>query len=194
MNQGNWMERTGATKGKLALVGVLAIILVGVIVTQVSNYRAQQGAHLPKEPREAARTASQPPQEVPAVEPETASPEQSHRAVAQWPERTLQEIVRHDPLVVPSWYQVELPPNPTTNLAATEDPQSAAAAAAQRRLRNSVVLDELRQQGATIVVLAEGSKAAAIGEQRLRVGDTIEGFQISDITLQGVVLSEIASP
>ena len=53
---------------------------------------------------------------------------------------------------------------------------------------------KLREQGTRIVVLTDGEKVAWIGDQSVRIGDSIQGFRITDITAAGVVLTAEKSP
>ena len=44
MAEKSWAERNGVTPGKLVLIGVLAITLVGVVVMQVNNHTASSSS------------------------------------------------------------------------------------------------------------------------------------------------------
>ncbi len=196
MNDAGWMEKAGATKGKLALVAVLAVVLVIVVAGQLGGGSTTADVKRPGATSESPAT----PGRVAVVQPSQESSPAS--AVANdapaWPDLSLEDIVRHDPLAVPAWFQTVVPDNDPTEAEerafAEERLAAAAAAEAERQQRNAIVLEELRQQGAQIVVLAGNDKVAAIGERWVRVGDRIEQFEITDITRGGVVLSEIRQP
>jgi len=194
MKEQNLMQRMGATPGKLALVGVLAVILVAVVVRQLPDKTAapeianrrptsnhKQVAHKP--------TPTQP-KNIPAkskfekTKSSTNSKEQPLQKPT-WPELSLDTIVAFDPFAPPEWL--------TAARAAEQsgDPDGLHLSEASRKKRKNEVLAELRKQGTTIVVISKEEKRASIGEQSVRIGDHIEGFLISDITKQGVVLSEI---
>jgi hypothetical protein len=50
----------------------------------------------------------------------------------------------------------------------------------------------LKKQQTKIVVITDSERVATIGDQSFRVGDTIEGFQVSEITKRGIVLTELS--
>jgi hypothetical protein len=53
------------------------------------------------------------------------------------------------------------------------------------------VLEELKNQPAKMIMITSDDRVATIGEQSFRVGDTIEGFQVTAITTEGIELTEI---
>jgi Sec-independent protein translocase protein TatA len=175
-------ERTGATRGKLALVGVLAVVLVVVIVVQLPG---------PSNVDKAATTAVSSLAELDKVDNDKAESNSETKQTKktridtpprQWPELSMDTIIAFDPLTAPSWYVAAARVEPTKeqddpSLAAAEDDARAAA------------LATLQQTGTTIVLIANGERIATIGDQSVRIGDSIEGFQVSDITDQGVILT-----
>jgi hypothetical protein len=175
-------ERIGVTRGKLALVGVLAVVLVVVIVVQLPG---------PASVDKAATTAITSLGELEQVdndkgesnsETNQANKNRIDTRPRQWPKLSIDTIIAFDPLVTPSWYvaaaQVE-PTNEQDDLSLAEAEDNARAAA----------LATLQQTGASIVLIANGERIATIGEQSVRIGDSIQGFQVSDITDQGVILT-----
>lgn len=166
------LERLGATPGKLALVAVLAIVLVVVIVKQLpSRSPARQAT--------ASAAKKLPVPNTKAVVKPTESPRNTPQTKKQqeqiWPKVNLDDFLAHDPFRTPLWavQQTE-----TTDPTETDEPGK---------------LDELQKQGVSIVMIAEGAKAARIGENKVHVGDVLEGYQITDITSQGVVLNKLDS-
>ncbi len=174
-------DRFGASRGKLALVGVLVVVLVAVIVMQLpsstnnDNVPTAAVTDLPGwEGDVSADAASGPPA------PQTAPVEKPPQ---KWPELSMEVIVARDPLAAPPWYLSALELDQSKeqsdgNLAPTEESADA------------LVLADLQQAGATIVLIAGGKRIATIGERQLRIGDRIEGYQVSDITDQGVILTK----
>jgi hypothetical protein len=173
-------ERIGASRGKLALVGLLAVVLVVVIVAQLPSSNSND---LPTAPvstmpeREAAAESASAP-----ASSEKTSPDKLPR---KWPELTMNAIVAFDPLAAPSWY-----------LAAThveqsdENEQDDSTLASAEERASSAALEALRQAGTTIVLTVNGERIATIGEQQFRIGDRIAGYLVSDITDQGVILTK----
>jgi hypothetical protein len=175
-------ERIGATRGKLALMGVLAIVLVVVVVAQLPGHSNIDKAptapvtSLPESNRVANDNADS--------DSATKLPEQTpiDKTSRQWPELSMDTITAFDPLTAPSWYVDAAQVEPSqeeddSSLASAEDAARAAA------------LATLQQAGATMVLIVNGERIATIGDQSVRIGDNIEGFQVTDITDQGVVLT-----
>ncbi len=164
------LEKSGATPGKLALIGVLSLVLVAVIVGQ-----------LPESSHNSPQSAS-------VVPPQTANQEENATSLVQvtpakdkvsaWPEVSLELALENDPFQRPSWIQREQPvPDPTESV-----PRE-----------NQTELAELRKQGASIVVIGQQQRSATIGEQEYFVGDLLEGYRVKDITPQGILLDPLNS-
>ena len=162
-----------ATRGQLALIGVLSVVLVMVIVVQ-----------LPDSPEPVAARSSEETEPLEAVLGQT---ELSECADCQqqpgrtWPEPSLAVVRSFDPFAKPSWYQA-LVGEPLQFETSTEADQT-----------TSVQLAELQETGAAIVLIAGNKRLATVGEQLVRVGDTIQGYEVSDITAEGVILTRPGS-
>ena len=91
-------------------------------------------------------------------------------------------ITAFDPLTAPSWYVDAAQVEPSEE---EDDPSLASAEDAAR----AAALATLQQAGATMVLIVNGERIATIGDQSVRIGDNIEGYQVTDITDQGVVLT-----
>lgn len=185
------MKKSGATPGKLALVAVLAVVLVGVLTVQVQNMATPVAtAERRAAPRQ--RPAAGPPKSQAAARAKAdAAAMPFDEATAPWPDLSLEEVIAHDPFAVPAWIK---PPPETPDLVETPDQKQQRQFAQQQQQEKAAALAKLRQQGTRIVVLTDGDKVARIGEHSVRIGDTIEGFRITDITTAGVVLSPEKSP
>jgi len=166
----SWLERNGATPGKLALIGVLALILGYVIISQLPG----------KKPAAIALNVAPSPDSTAS----TPQPAQSGTAVTAerkaWPKIKLSQAVAHDPFAAPSWAQSSLPPVQANN---NGQPVASAANALD-------VLEKLQESGATAVVMVDGERLALVGDAQLRVGDRLKGFRVVDITQSGVVLAD----
>lgn len=170
MTTQNKLQSIGATPGKLALIAVLSLVLVAVIFRQLPSRQAT--------PQTTPVAAKEVPQRNAQVVAQQTSPEPSATDAKQqpkqtWPEAKLEDFLTHDPFRTPAWALRK--PEPTRT-ADTEE---------------SSRLDELQKQGVSIVMIAEEAKSARIGDYRVHVGDVLEGYQITDITSQGVVLNKL---
>ena len=195
VNARNIMQRTGATPGKLALVAVLAVVLVGVIVMQLPDRTAPALAGRSTQTPSRSDPTSRRPAQVKATDsasssqsdPNTDRLKTTEQTVPRnWPDFPMATIVAHDPLAAPEWV-----------IAAQQHGVSARDMepnAIAKSKRNADALSMLRKQGAKVVVISGSEKRASIGEQSVRIGETIEGFRIIDITKQGVVLTELGRP
>ena len=164
-------DKLGATRGKLALVGLLALTLVGVVVKQ-----------LPESPPERASLEQTSAQAKGNSETSLASADSENRTLLitdkgreqspLWPESNLAETLANNPFALPSWAKQE-------KLVEVEESSQTSD------------LAELQEQGATIVVIANGEKSATIGENRYFVGDVLAGFRVTDITTQGILLDKL---
>ena len=188
MTKSDWMVRAGVTPGKLALVGVLAIVLIAVIVGQLPEGSVDS----PQDITDSAAKRSKPSPQDPGNVPETradfaiASTNQGsmEQPIRTWPKLPMERILAYDPMAIPEWFAA------VRDVAPPVDEASRLSAEAERQQRNEQVLTQLRDQGAKAVVFSGNDKRAAIGQQSVRIGETIEGFKIIDITHKGVVLTE----
>ena len=112
MNDAGWMEKAGATKGKLALVAVLAVVLVIVVAGQLGGGSTTADVKRPGATSESPAT----PGRVAVVQPSQESSPASacSNDAPAWPDLSLEDIVRHDPLAVPAWFQTVVPDNGPT--------------------------------------------------------------------------------
>jgi hypothetical protein len=171
MTEPNWLARSGATPGKLAAVGALGVVLVIVLWSNLAPSRST-AARKPRHTPSPAKAEKQP---APAV---AAQPLKLEKKVQRnWPKLSLDNVVKHDPFAMPMWY-----------LTARADEQGTGVSAIAR---SAQVLEELKKQQTRIVVISGEERIATIGELSFRVGDMIEGFEVTAITTDGVVLTEV---
>ncbi len=160
------LKKMGATPGKLALIAVLVLVLFGVIVKQ-----------LPSSAPEKVNTAPAIAQSLDSKQSGTtnvnAEKSNVESELPAWPVINLTETLANDPFVLPRWAVQEVPPEV---IAVNDEPGE---------------LAELQEQGASIVVISKEKKSATIGEQKLQVGDILEGYRITDITTQGIFLHKL---
>ena len=176
-------HRVGATPAKLALIGVLALVMVGVIASNFS------GGQSPPVAAAAEREAGAPEATVsqgvadsavgPSTAPQadgTANPFGKFTEEEPWPKAPLKTVTRFDPFARAAWAVVKEVAEPD---AAAEEQDSA------RKL------DELRNAENAIIIMSGETRKAVIGEHEFQIGDVIGRFRIEDITSSGVALSEI---
>lgn len=173
MTEQNWLVKAGASPAKLALVGLLSLALVAVIWHNASSRAtpplAVQTRQTTAPQKEVAKQTPQP--------PIAQNPQAATQVSKVWPKVALESVIKHDPFAMPMWYLMA---------------QSAAAGSTDGSLaRTAQVLEELKKQQSKIVVITDQERIAMIGELSLRVGDTIEGFQVTEITTDGIVLTEL---
>lgn len=175
MSERTWMQKSGATPGKLALVGCLAVGLVFVLWNQQST-----GDEKPVSRKSSPQSLS--PQQVAATKKKVLVPkpvitEQAKRQTLQeWPQMPLAGVVKNDPFAKPSWY--------LATLATAKQGGNESALQAEQQLEN------LRKEPTKIVVISSGERIATIGTESYRVGDIVAGFEITEINMDGVVLTE----
>lgn len=161
------LEKQGATPGKLALIGVLSVVLAVVVIRQLPS--TEEPVAL------AAQTTAKPTQSQrkegdQVADKASAADEQS----PPWPEFELEETLAHNPFRPPHWAALPEALSPT-------------------EANTPGLLSQMKQKGVSILIIGEGQKTATVGEQRLRVGDVLEGYQVTDITTQGIVLNKAGS-
>lgn len=178
MNQPTTMQKLGATPAKLALVGVLGIVFLIVVVPQLIGQSPEPTRASASSKQKARRT--RPKQSKKETKKPLVDTTAEARPAQVWPDIPFQQIVTIDPLAKPEWFLAILE---------TEKKEQQLADSNE----NSQALAELEKQGASIVVITNRERAATIGEQLVRIGDRIEGFEVSDITTEGVVLTEVRS-
>lgn len=175
--------KAGATPGKLALVGVLALVLVGVVW---KNFFAGGGEKLtPRVEKASPRVTAARPLATTSKGSAAAANSAKGAAAASgeanpfgdfavdrnWPQPALSEVTKYDPFAAGSWAGAQ-----------PESPEDEALT--EKRI------NELMTSKDAIIFMSGGTRVARIGKQEFRVGDTLGRYKISEITSQGVVLSE----
>lgn len=163
-------NRYGATPAKLAVIAVLAVVQV-IVIVRALNHKPQtvaKSSAAAESTRRAPTRRSATTTTAPAIrspsEPDDAPP---------WPEHALKDVLAYDPFRPPAWLVVAKPASGDVALAEDD------------------ALEQLKQQGASIVIVTSGGKAAAIGGQQFRVGDVIGQYHVTDITTSGVEFTKL---
>ena len=182
MTQPTPRQRFGATPKKLVLIAVLAVALVTVIVLQLpeSKSTARQSEPNKERPRQGIAQSHNTPKS-PAHS--TVDPSRG-TVVKSWPRIPLETVLQKDPFARPEWARV------TTRIASQDGSTSNDASATRRE--QLAMLETLKQQGVSMVILDGGQKVAKLGTHELRVGDEISGFRVVEINMDGIVLESRA--
>jgi hypothetical protein len=163
-------NKLGATPGKLALIAVLALVLVGVVATNWPTAAAApelepQAAHRPRKAPTPAASA-QPNEPTAPAGPFGDFAEDGH-----WPELPLRQATSYDPLAIAPWAR---PPE----------------AAADGAVASETQVNELLAAKEAIIFVSGDKRIARIGDKEFQEGDRLGRYLISEISPRGVVLSE----
>jgi hypothetical protein len=182
MADSGWMNKVGATPGKLGVVAVLATVLMVVLVFQVSSSGTPTTAS-----QERAAGRRKPPLRVP---PQPTAPaaqaDQPSAEKPSWPPITLEEAIQHDPFAVAKKPAAAAPPKPAQPVKADTHPRQTE----ERKLRTKQALENLRGKGVKMVLLDGSERVAIVGDRSIRVGDVLDGLRVVSITLRGITLAE----
>lgn len=189
-------ERTGLTRSKAILIGLLAVVLVTVIYIQIGRYSGgdvvAEGLAVPeyRPPRPAGISPliAQAAADVPAASTrlaDTAVFDQS-----KWKPPELAAVTAYDPFALPAAF----PQPPAANavrLAAEADASSAESSTKASALAEAVEslrmeLTALQERGVHVIVRDGNKYVALIGDRTVHVGEDIEGFTVTAIEPDGV--------
>jgi hypothetical protein len=187
----------GASPQKLALIGILAVILVGVLYFQFAGSSDDERT-------EAVRTARADRLPRRAIEGgkgdgklsggDGKSPEFLLESVdrRQWKSPALDEIVRYDPFALPAAFPqpaVAMPPGVKgSDVVVAADTETDVEAQAQAIAGVQAKLAELQQRGVRVIIQGKKQATAVIGDRTVRVGDDVDGFTVKAIQADGVVV------
>lgn len=193
-------KQAGVTPGKLVLIGVLAVVLVGVLYIQYGPTTQQAETNAPQ-PTATAESTVGPARSAPTtavvLEPVDAAPRKQTGAVAGWQSPDLGSIVQYDPFSLPASF-----PQPrhddegalAQDAVQTLDASAQQAALAAERTKSEAELQGLRQQGVHVIIRREDRYVAIVGDKEVHVGDEIDGFKVIGIDADGVRVAKDLSP
>jgi hypothetical protein len=194
-------KQTGVTPGKLALIGVLAVVLVIVIYIQYGDQLKSTATSTM--PATAAATRSKPAISKAAKKDDVAETDftlrKSTGSRATWQAPELGSVVAYDPFALPASFPQPSQGDVENALAQTEaqktqDASVQQAALEAERTQLQSALTSLKQQGVQVIVKREDQYIAIIGDQEVRVGDEFQGFTVVAIDANGVRLAKDLSP
>ena len=164
-------NKIGATPGKLALIAVLALVLVGVIA---ANWPSAAEVPASETESTAARRAPRSPASTSGQQTQPATPAGPFGEFAEdghWPELPLRQVTSFDPLATAAWAK---PPD----------------TAADGTVLTETQVSELLGAKEAIIFVSGDKRIARIGDKEFQVGDRLGRYLISEISPRGVVLSE----
>jgi len=188
------LQRIGLTPRKAAVIGVLAVALLGVVYTQYGASDADDSAPPVADTNRWRATAQPRPVAATSSAVEQADTNRQFAAAefdeAKWKSPELAEVIAYDPFALPASFPQ--PPRAVLDpeLAAEGGDGSAAArnaeqlAAAVEQFQRQ--LEELQQRGVHVIVNLRDEYVAMIGDRTLHVGDEINGFIVTAIEPDGV--------
>jgi hypothetical protein len=169
-------DRIGATRGKLALVGLLAMVLVYVLWSNFAGSQEHlaitEPGSMPVVPPAVVSPSPSASKTQPEVTPGT-SPFGAFAVDGSWPEPDLEVLVKFDPLSAPPWMGVveQLDEGPCDDEAQSKS------------------LEELQKAQNAIIFMSGKQRVARIGGEDYRIGDMVGHYKITDISSAGIVLS-----
>jgi hypothetical protein len=165
----------GATPGKLALIAVLAVVMMGVVISNWPSAAAppvEESALETPPPVEAATTDSS----IQAQPSAPAGPFGEFAEDRHWPELPIKEVTKFDPFAESPW---AAPPKQASD-------EGSGPAYSQEQI------NELLAAKNAIIFVAGDRRVARIGDEEFQIGDILGHYKITDITPKGVVLSEVS--
>ena len=200
-NKSSVAKQAGVTPGKLALIGVLAVVLGGVLYIQFGPTTKSAPVSTPP-PMAAAESTANPTNASAAtvVGAATAAAAQSKKtgALARWQSPDLVPVVDYDPFALPATFpqprRIDDETALAQNAAQTKDSAAELAALEAERAKSEAELQGLRQQGVDVIIVKKDKYVAIVGDQEVHVGDQIDGFTVIAIDADGVRVAKDLSP
>lgn len=197
--QMTWAKQAGVTPGKLALIGVLAVVLVGVFYHQFAPEKEPAVVAPPAPPSATQAAAPTPPGTTDgqtAVVP--AAERKKTLTVTNWHSPKLANVVAYDPFALPAAFPK--PPTPEEAALAqsaavsSEDAAKRDAELAEEREKSEGELQGLKQQAVQVMITRNDEFVAIVGDRVVRVGDDLNGFKVIAIDSDGVHVAKELTP
>jgi hypothetical protein len=198
----NVSKSQGLTTGKMVLIGVLAVTLIGVLYVQygakesfdavpsATEFKHEKAGPNDLQPTTANKASPAP---IDAQKELTTDPlgalSDSFDA-SSWDTPDLSTVVEYDPFALPSAFPRSAAVNdPRLLLGGGSDEADAEKRASEladavAKLRTE--LETLKQRGVRIIVKQRDKYVAMIGDRTIHVGDEINGFTVTAIGPDGV--------
>jgi hypothetical protein len=198
-NEQDLSKRIGLTPGKMVLIGVLAVTLMGVIYihygpdgTEEVVAAVEATIEAPPPPRR-PRLAAAPAKSAAAAPGAAGEPSRMTSQVLapeRWKAPDLATIVQYDPFALPLAFpqpvQVRNAQGLTSEGIVAADAATRASQLADAVAKLHTELESLRQRGVSVIVKQHDQYVAMIGDRTIHVGDEINGFTVTAIEPDGV--------
>ena len=183
MAEQTFIERTGATPGKIALIAVLVGVLGSLLIMQLGDDSSSIAIVAPRQGGVTTKAVVSPLQ-TQSERPEPFAP----LVVKQrpWPEISLEEVRAYDPFAMPRTLGDD-----RDGSAGLEQEQKSIRQLAEARRQ---ALMALREKGVAMVLQSGDQRVAVIGSDTVRIGDVIDGFKVVAIGPDGVMLEPDKQP
>ncbi len=180
-------QGTGLTRGKAILIGVLAVVLIGVVYLQYQRY----GDVSTVAPAANTRPAGRRPPRASITKLEMTQPEFDTATQtafldfdqAKWQAPELPKVIAYDPFAVPDAFPQ--PARVVGTALQAGDPSNTAAILAKQRADELEALQtqlaDLQQRGVHVVFRRDSQWVAMIGDRTVHIGDEINGFTVTEI-------------
>jgi hypothetical protein len=179
-----WLQQYGMTPGRAAIMAVLALVLAAVWGPQLwpSTEKAPAVAVVKPPKPKPAMAAPRPAKPITVAGIEAALPKTVPKPLKKrdLPRFTASEAAAYDPFAAPAWSPAAV------SLLAGSGVGGADGDAEDR-------FEAIRSRGVAMILMSPEGKAAQLGDKTVRVGDQIDGFEVIDITSDGVVFMPASS-
>ena len=185
-----WSRRIGLTRGKAAIVAVLAVTLVVVIYVKygpstTADFPVSLVARSRRGPKAVNRAAGASPQATQLLEAGAAPFLSTPLDDSRWKSPELATVLAYDPFALPPGFP-QPPQGPGMAQGAQEAAIASDADAAADQMAEAIEsmqmeLEELQQRGVQIILRGRDQYVAMIGDRTIHVGDEISGFTVTAI-------------
>lgn len=197
-NEKSLARQLGATPQKLAVIGVLAVVLVGVLYMQFGGSLGRAtvdqdvSARAPRGPGQGASARHG---EAEDMTTESGAKQEWLLASVErrpWKAPALGDVVRYDPFALPAAFPQPAATGVVGIGMAEAGVESADANSEELRRAEAIAavqakLQELQQRGVRVIIQGR-RQAAVIGDRTVHVGDDVDGFTVKAIKSDGVVV------
>jgi hypothetical protein len=193
--------QVGATPTKLALIGVLGVILILVGYSQFGGFSEDVPpptgeSPVRRSPEVVRKEANRAPDQVVIAESTSGM---SAKDLSKWRPPDLAAVIQYDPFALPASFPQ---PQPTAFEAAlaqsgdqpTEPSLTGIASLKERTQQTQAELEALRHLGVQVVIRQHDQYVAMIGDRTIHVGDEINGFTVIAIDSDGVRVARELKP
>ena len=190
-------KQRGLTRGKAILIGVLAIVLLGVLYIQYGRSGGDEAFEPVVSTATSVTPASRPARSL-STNAATSHAESDGDTQAgllefdqaKWKSPKLSAVIAYDPFALPSGFPQPPEIGADPRLASAEIDAPTAAEEAQELAdaleELQTQLEDLKQRGVHVIVSQNDQYVAMIGDRTLHVGDEIHGFTVTEIDPDGV--------